>query len=140
MQECDSAPDDVLQTAVTCKPCPEASCCPAVLLLRLCPGAGACCLLALQSWPVSSEYGKGTKAALMLAERAVQMFESLPELTSQMGEAAPAPNSLISDRQREKKREACSRAGATGELPGAEGVVCSVTGHGFNPKPPQSPD
>lgn len=37
MQECHSAPDDVLQTAETSKPWPEGSCCPAVLLLCLCP-------------------------------------------------------------------------------------------------------
>lgn len=139
MQECDSAPDYVLQTVVTCKPWRGASCCTAVLLQRLCPGAGGPllpALLALQSWLVSSEYGKGTKAALLLAERAIQMFGILPELTSQMGEAAPAPNSLISARQREKKGAACSRVGATGELSGAEGVVCSVTGLGFIPKHP----
>ncbi len=98
-------------------------------------------LLALQSWLVSSEYGKGTKAALWLAERAVQMFEILPALTSQMGEAAPAPNSLISARQRERdRRMACSRAGATEEVSGAGGVLCSMTGIEFNPKLPQSSD
>lgn len=132
---CDSAPDDVLQTAVTCKPWLEASCCPAETLPRcrsllLAP-------LALQSWLVSSEYGKGTKAALLLAERAGQMFRILPALTSQMGEAAPAPNSLISARrERERGRLAPGRAEAAGELSGAEGVACSVTGCGFNPKHP----
>lgn len=97
----DSAPDDVLQMAVTSKSCPTA------VLLRLCPGAGAYCLplLALQSWLVSTEYGKRTKAALLLAERAVQMFRILPELKSQMGEAASASKSLTSARQIEKERE-----------------------------------
>lgn len=87
MQECDSAPDDVSQTAVTCKPWPEASCLPprrAAVHLPQCRSLLPA-LLALQSWLVSSEYGKGTKAALLLAERAFQMFEILPELTSQMG-------------------------------------------------------
>lgn len=97
----------------------------AVLLCCCCASAPCRSLLpaplAPQSWLVSSEYGKETKAALLLAERAVQMCEMLPALTSHMGEAAPPPNSLISARQRE--REASSRAGATGELTGAEGVV-----------------
>lgn len=44
VHECDSAPDDVSQAAATCKSWPGASCCPAVLLLCLCSGAGACCL------------------------------------------------------------------------------------------------
>lgn len=42
-------------------------------------------LLLLQSWPVSSEHGKGTKAALLLAECAVQMLEIQPALTYQVG-------------------------------------------------------
>lgn len=67
-------------------------------------------------------------------------FEILPALTSQMGEAASAPNSLISTRQRGGERvgergESSSGAGATGELTGAVGV-CSVTGRGFNPTHP----
>lgn len=114
----DSAPDDVLQTAVTCKAWPEASC-PTAVLLRLCPGAGAYCLplLALQSWLVSTEYGKGTKAALLLAERAVQMFRILPELTSQMGEAASASKSLTSASQIEREKEGSLLQGwVTGEL------------------------
>ncbi|KAI9530014.1 hypothetical protein NQZ68_008253 [Dissostichus eleginoides] len=117
MQECDSVPDDVLQTTITCKPWLGASCGPAEPLPR--PWSLLCALLALQSWLESSEYGKGTKAALLLAERAVQMFRILPALTS-MGEAAPAPNSLISSRQREKE-VGCSRARASGKLSGAEG-------------------
>lgn len=40
---------------------------------------------------ISSENGKGTKEALLLAERAVQMFDIQPAVTSLMGEAASAP-------------------------------------------------
>lgn len=68
----------------------------------------------------------------MLAERAVQMFRILPALTSQMGEAAPSPNSLILSRQREKE-VGCSRARASGKLSGAEGVASSVTTLGLIP-------
>lgn len=95
---------DVPQTAVTCKPWPEAPCCPAVLLpqCRSLPPAP----LALQSWLVSSEYGKGTKAAFIAG------WTCRPDVRDPAsadlpngGEAAPAPNSLISARQREREKE-----------------------------------
>lgn len=53
------------------------------------------------------------------------------DAATRKGEAAPAPNSLISARQREIGGG--SRPGSIGELTEAEGV-CSVTGYGFNPK------
>ena len=128
---------DVPQTAVTCKPWPEAPCCPAVLLpqCRSLPPAP----LALQSWLVSSEYGKGTKAAFIAG------WTCRPDVRDPAsadlpngGEAAPAPNSLISARQRERERGRL--ASAQGPLQSSQGAVCSVTGLGFNPKHPQSKD
>lgn len=76
----------------------------------------------------------GTKAALLLAERAVQMFRILPALTSQNGEAASS-KSLTAARQRVKEGGLLQGGG---HWRGAEGVVCSVTRRGFNPKHPQS--
>lgn len=77
----------------------------------------ACCLphRLFKAGQPGRGYGKGTKAALLLAERAVQMFRILPALTSQMGrEAAPAPNSLISARQARREGEGGRAAGQRG--------------------------
>lgn len=65
------------------------------------------------------------------------MFKILPALTFPMGVvAASASKSLTSAMQREKKG-GLLQDGAHWKLPGAEGVVCSVTRDGFNPKHPQ---
>ena len=79
--------------------------------------------LALQSCLVSSEYGRGTKAALLLAERAVQMFEILPALTSQIGKA-PVPDSSISARQRERERGRLASGQGPLENSKELGVLC----------------
>lgn len=98
------------------------------MLLRLSHDAGACCLPCwlFKASLLSCEYGKGIKAALSLAECAVQMFKMLPALTSQLGEKF-----IIGQAERAKKVA----------LPQGKDLrqgVYDIAGHGFSPKYSQS--
>ena len=109
----------------------------------LCPSAGACCLCPAGSSKLDREQGtwQGNKGGIIAGWTCrpdVRDPASADLPNRGIGEAAPAPNSLISARQGEREREgeACFGAGATGALSGAVGFVYSVTGSGFNSKHP----
>lgn len=99
------------------------------MLLRLSHDAGTCCLPCwlFKASLLSCEYGKGIKAALSLAECAVQMFKMLPALTSQLGEKF-----IIGQAEREREK-----GGLLQDKDLRQGVY-GIAGPGFSPEYSQS--
>ena len=65
------------------------------------------------------------------------MFKILPALTFPKGVVAPSASKSLTSVMERQKEDGLLQDRDQWKLPGAEGVVCSLTRDGFNPKHPQ---